>query len=209
MEDAEAVKQEKAGMPEFKKDITPLLDMQPLAEANPAPAAEEVKLEPGVKGREAYLRALRERCIPSVPVEAPAQPPEVDLEKSMAGVDLVGAMVDQATKDIDERLAPSSLRVSYSRTLVANIKKRLGSIAADMRALEESNPAIALGQVWEDDDGKRYLVSIYNSQSEDYNTLVELSPPYHVRRVWDAATPPRTMFFLGLVDDILGKKDVV
>jgi hypothetical protein len=118
-------------------------------------------------------------------------------------------MVDQATNDIDECLAPSSLRISYSRALVAKVKKLQGSVAVERRALEEHNPAIALGQVWEDADGKRYLVSVYNSPSEDYNTLVELSPPYQVHRVWDTAIPPRTMVFLGLVDDILGKKDVV
>lgn len=167
MEDAEAVKQEKAGMPEFKKDITPLLDMQPFAEVNPAPAAEEVKLEPGVKGREVYLRALRERCIPSVPVEAPAQSPEVDLEKSMAGVDLVGAMADQATKDIIECLAPTPLRVAYARTLVATIQKLRIEAEVNQRELDRISPHIGVGQVWEDSDGRRTLIIPGTEGTED------------------------------------------
>jgi hypothetical protein len=307
MEDAEAVKQEKAVMPEFKKDITPLLDplldMQPLAEANPAlavsgwtnihqsrskfvagdlvvvvdkasimykrvgkimiisvgkapnfsrefgclfvvPGAEDPEAvltgayldepigrivymeehslekydplkvhfpEDGVlRGQDSSMVVIDEtENPPPIKLTDGEQPPEGNLEESMVGVDLGGAMVDHATKDLDECLAPSSLRISYSRALVANIKKLQGGVAVDQRALEESNPAIALGQVWEDADGKRHLVSIYNSPSEDYNTLVELSPPYHVRRVWDAAIPPRTMVFLGLADAILGTKDVV
>lgn len=86
------------------------------------------------------------------------QPPEVDLAKSMAGVDLVGAMVDQATKDINECLAPSSLRISYARTLVARMQKLKTEIEVNQRELDRLVPELDVGQVWEDSAGNLDLI---------------------------------------------------
>jgi hypothetical protein len=124
------------------------------------------------------------------------QPPEVDLEKSMAGVDLVGAMVDQATKDLTEEL---DARLKYGRELVSKIFESNGTVVACGNKLSELNGEPAVGQVWEGVFGERWVVCKHiDDMSMLY--LLSLQPPYVFRVIpkdW-----AREHLFMGMLDQI-------
>ena len=124
------------------------------------------------------------------------QPPEVDLEKSMAGVDLVGAMADQATKDLDEEL---DARLKYGRELVAKIFESNGAVVACANKLSELNGEPAPGQIWEGVFGERWVVCKHiDDTSMPY--ILSLQEPYIFRvipRGW-----AREHLFVGMLDQI-------
>jgi hypothetical protein len=130
------------------------------------------------------------------------QPPEVDLAKSMAGVDLVGAMVDQAAKDINECMAPSSLRISYARTLVARMQKLKTEIEVNQRELDRLVPELEVGQVWEDSAGNLDLI-VQGAEDTGDKYAMRMQKPFDRVFIGGELLWKHGLVFVGYIDELI------